>query len=389
MEGKGFWWLLAVLSAGYIVPSYAIEPASVTTGPLAVKPQLSIQLGHNDNLFLDRRSAESSMITVINPSVELLAERKNDAYRLTYSIEDGQYANSRADDYTDQSLTAEAILELNSRHRVDVTGSYIKEHEDRGSNNAAAGDKPSRYTDKSLGFSYLYGAEGAIANVELTGSYIDHEYDNFKALNEGRDRENSRIGGIFYYRVAPKTSGLVELRYEDVAYDLSTSTLDNVETKYLLGVKWDATAKTSGTAKLGYMEKKYDSSARKDQDSLSWEVAARWSPLTYSVFDIAATQDFEEASGNEDAIDTQSYSLAWTHAWNDRLSTNIMLNRMDEEYTGISREDQTDTITLGANYELQRWLAVNLAYTHTDRASDLDDGAYKREQLMLTISASF
>ena len=389
MEGNKIGLLLAALGTGYVVPAYAIEPASVTTGAIAVKPQLSIQLGHNDNLFSDRRSAESSMITVIKPSVELLAERKNDAYRLTYSIEDGQYANSRADDYTDQSLTAEAILELHSRHRVDANVSYIKDHEDRGSNNAVAGDKPSRYTDKSLGFSYRYGAQGAIANVELTGSYLDHEFDNFKALNEGRDRENSRIGGVFYYRVAPKTSGLAELRYEDIDYDLSTSTLDNVETKYLLGVKWDATAKTSGTAKLGYMEKAYDSSARKDQDSLSWEVAARWSPLTYSVFDITAVQDFEEASGNEDAIDTQTYSLAWTHAWNDRLSTNIMLNRIDEEYTGISREDQTDTLMLGANYELQRWLAVNLAYTHTDKTSDLDDEAYKREQLMLTVSVSF
>jgi len=384
---KGVLW--AAVSMGFGASSYAIEPASVTSGPIAVAPQLSIQFGHDDNLFSDRDSAESSMITVIKPSVQLVAERKNDAYRLSYSIEDGRYQNSRADDYTDHNLTAEAILELNSRHRLDLFSSYVKDHEARGANNAATGDEPSRYTDKSLAFTYRYGVNNAIGNLELVGSYLDHEFDNFKALNEGRNRENSKIGGTFFYRVAPKTSALVELRYEDIDYGLSTSTLDSVETKYLLGLKWDATAKTSGSAKFGYMEKAYDSSVRKDQDSMSWEVAVRWSPLTYSVFDLSATQDFEEASGNEDAIDTHAYSLVWTHAWNDRLSTNVMFNHMEEEYTGISREDETDSIMLGANYELQRWLAVNLAYTHTDKGSDLPDEEYQRDLLMLTVSASF
>jgi len=320
------------------------------------------------------------MVTVVSPSVQLVVDRQNDAYRLTYAIEDGTYDHNQAEDYTDHTLTAEAILELNSKHRLNITSQYLREHEDRGSNNSGTGDKPSEYTDKRIEATYRYGAEGAIGNVELTGSYLDHQFNNFKSINEGRNRENARFGATFYYRVAPKTSGLLELRYEDIDYSLSTSTLDSVETKYLLGVQWDATAKTSGTAKVGYMEKSYDSAVRKDQDGLSWEVSARWSPLTYSVFDISATQEFEEASGNEDAIDSQVLSLSWTHAWNDRFSTNMMLSRMDEEYSGISRTDETDTFVLSANYELQRWLSVNLAVTNTDKSSNISTEAYDRQQ---------
>lgn len=380
--------LLAVGCLAYLSAGHAIEPASATSGPVAVKPQLSIQLGHDDNLFTQRDGAESSMIRVIKPSVELLAERLNDAYRLTYELEDGTYENSRSDDYTDHRLIAEAIIELNSRHQLNFSSRYLKDHEDRGSNNARTGDKPSEYTDKSVQAIYRYGVKGAIANIELLGSYLDHEFDNFKALNESRDRENARVGGTFFYRVAPKISGLIELRYEDIDYALGTSTLDSEETKYLLGVKWDATARTSGTAKLGYMEKKYDSSTRKDLDSISWEVAARWSPLTYSVFDVSASQEFEEASGNEDGIDVKGLNLSWSHVWNDRFSTNVVLSRLNEEYLGISREDETDSLILGVNYDLKRWLAVNLAYTNTDKSSELSSEEYDRQQIMLTVMLS-
>jgi len=371
------------------LPANAIDPAPILFDPISVIPQMVIDVQHNDNLFLDETSPQSSMIKLLKPSVQLLAERRNSAYRLTYNLEDARYANSSADDYTDHRLIAEAIFEL-SRHRVDVTGMYLKGHEQRGANNSKFGDKPSEYTDKSFGVVYRYGAEGAIANVELTGSYLDHSFDNFKALNESRDRENSRFGATFFYRLAPKTAAIFELRYEDIDYDLvvlGTPDLDSVETKYLVGVKWDATAKTSGTAKFGRMEKEYDSS-RKDQGSMSWEVSAQWAPLTYSIFDVSATQEFEEATGTEDAIDSQVLSLSWGHDWNERFSTNVGLSRMEEEYSGISRTDETDGFTLSANYDIQRWLGIGLAYTNTDRASDVPGESYDNEQVMLTLSFS-
>jgi len=381
---------LATLGLISSLSANAIDPASVvSSGPIAVVPTIDIEVKHDDNLFITETNTDSSMITILRPSVQFVAERANDAYRVTFGIEDGDYANSSADNYTDYNLTAEAIIELNSRHRIDFNTGYLRGHEARGSTNSTTGDVPSEYTENNIGFVYRYGAEGAIANIELTGSFLDHSYDNFISINESRERENTRFGGTFFYRVAPKTSGLFEVRYEDIDYDLATSTLDNIETKYLLGVKWDATAKTSGTAKFGRMEKKYDSPARKGQGGASWEVAARWSPRTYSVFDLSATQEFEEASGNEDAVDSKLLSLSWMHSWNDRFSTTVALSRMDEEYSGISREDQTDSVTLAANYEIQRWMGVKLAYTGKERDSDLVGQSYDSKQVMLTLSLSF
>jgi hypothetical protein len=373
----------------YATSAVAIEPASISSGPVAVIPQMAVQVGHDDNIFSDESGAVGSLITLLKPSVQLVMEKENDAYRLTYALEEGIYQDSSADNYTDHSLVAEAIMELNSRNRLDLSATYLKEHEDRGTTDSADLGSPDLYTDKAVSGTYRYGAENAAGNVELAASFLNHEFD--AQANAGRDRDNTRVGATFFYRVAPKTSALFELRQENIDYDQASSTLDNTERKYLAGVKWDATAKTSGTAKLGYAEKEFDSASREDQDGVSWELGARWSPRTYSTFDLNTSQEFEESSGTGDAIDTTNLNLTWTHGWNDRVSTNAMLGRMNEEYVGNGangREDETNTVMLGVNYELQRWLSANLAYTNTDTQSNIAGESFDRNKVMLTLTGS-
>lgn len=372
----------------YATSALAIEPASIDVKGIDVIPKLSVQVGHNDNIFSTETNETSSTITVVNPSVQFVAEKDNDAYRVTYDLKVGTLHDSRADDYVDHTLTGEAILELNSRNRLDLTAGLAKIHEDRGSNNAATGAKPARYTDTSLSGVYRYGAEGAAGNLEVGASYLDHAYDNLGTLNDSRERENIRLDATFFYRVAPKTRALFEVRAEDIDYKLTASDLDNTEMKYLAGVTWDATAKTSGTAKIGYQNKDYDAVSREDQDGASWEVSARWSPRTYSTFDLATSQEYEEASGNEDGIDTETYSLTWNHSWDERISTQAMLSHMNEDYIGLTREDETDTAMVGVNYELKRWLSMNLAYTYKDKDSNALDESETQNLFMLTFQGS-
>ncbi|MDI3325974.1 outer membrane beta-barrel protein [Pontibacterium granulatum] len=388
METKDLRLALIGLCGAYATSAVAIEPASITSGPIAVIPQLTVQVGHDDNIFTDETNEQDSLITVIKPSVQLVAEKENDAYRVTFELEDGTYQDSSADNYTDHSLVGEAIMELNSRNRLDLTASYIKDHEDRGSNDSGISASPDRYTDKSVAAVYRYGAEGAQGNLELKGSLLDHQFDNFKSKNESRDRQNALLDATFFYRVAPKTKALFEIRHEDIDYDLSTSDLDNTETKYLAGVTWDATAKTSGNAKIGYAEKDFDDASRTDRDGTSWEIGMTWAPQSYSTFGLNASQEFEETSGQGDAIDTESFSVTWNHSWSERVSTNAMLSRTDESYLGSTREDETDSLKLGVNYDLQRWLAVDLSYTFTDKESNQADESYERNQFMVTLTGS-
>lgn len=377
----------------YASSAVAIEPASISAGAIDIIPQLTVRLSHNDNIYSEQTNKDSSFITVLNPSVEFVAEKESNAYRVTYDIKHGIYRGASADNYTDHNLSAEAVMDLDARNNFTLTAALAKAHEDRGSTEAGTGAEPSRYTDKSVAGIYQYGAEGAKGNLELTANYLDHRFDNFRAgtvNNASRDRDNLTVGGTFFYRVAPKTKALLELRQEVIDYVASTSTQDSTERKYLAGVAWDATAKTSGTAKLGYAEKNFDDIGVNDQSGVSWEIAGRWSPKTYSTFDLTASQEYEESSGTGVAVDTQTLGLAWNHAWNQRLSTLASVTHTIEDFVDaeIPREDNKDELKLGVNYELERWLSMNLDYTYTDAdSSDAAEG-YTGNIFMLTLKGS-
>ncbi|MFT6917140.1 MAG: hypothetical protein ACJAWL_003497 [Motiliproteus sp.] len=388
MEIKDFSFVVMGLCGAYAGTAAAIDPASMKIGEMAFTPQVWVQLSHNDNIFTEETDTNSSFITLLNPSVDFRVEKGNRAFRLNYDLKQGIIHSSSADNYTDHRLTGEAIFEMNSRNQLNLTAGVNLIHEDRGSTDASTGDEPSVYNDNSIAGTYLYGAKSAQGNLELTASYLDHQYTNFAAANDGRDRDNLRLGATFFYNVAPKTQALFEVRHEQINYKQSSSTLDNDEQKYLVGVKWDATAKSSGSAKIGATRKTYDATTRSNQSGISWEVATLWEPQTYSSFELETSQEYDEASGSEDAVDTQNLSLTWTHSWSERVSTNAMLSDMNEDYLGLNREDKTDSVALSVDYELQRWLSVNLGYAHADSDSDITGESYKDNQFMVTLRAS-
>ncbi len=364
------------------------DPASISAGSLKITPELAVQVGHDDNLFTTRSNKTDSLLTILHPSVKFLADKGNDSYNLTYTVEDGTYHDSNADNYTDHDLRGEALLELNSRNHLDLKATYLKEHETRGSTDAASGDKPSLYQDKMFDAKYRYGAKEARGAIEVKGSYLDRRYVSFEPLNASRDRENWQINSTFFYRVAPKTSLVAEARHEDIDYDLATSTQDSTERKYFVGATGEATAKTSGTAKFGYSETDYDSASREDQDGDSWEVEVKWEPQTYSTFTLATAQEFEESDGIGDGIDTESLSLSWEHYWKKRLSTTLTFAHEEQDYINFDRNDETDNGKVRVQYDMRRWLSISLEYAYTDADSNIASEQYKRNEFMLTVSAS-
>ncbi|MGB0734108.1 MAG: outer membrane beta-barrel protein [Pontibacterium sp.] len=381
---------LMLVKAGSVA---AIQPASVSAGPLEVIPVLETSVSHNDNIYGTETNETEAVITTVSPSVQVVAERANDAYRLTYGFDAASYSKGGSfNNYVDHNLQAEAMIELNSRNDLYLSAGINKGHDDRDSGDVTNNTKLTRWTDKTLNAQYNYGAEGAQGNLELNLSYVDHSYDSNKAANIGQAKDSLLLGGVFYYRVAPKTKALLELRSEKIDYTDAASQLDNTEQTVLTGVTWEATAKTSGSAKIGYQEKGYDSASRKDEDGVTWEIGATWAPRTYSTFDLNTRQSYEETSGdeNESAIDTSVIGLSWNHAWNDRFSTKAGVNFTNEEYVGAAngREDDTADLNLGATYEMRRWLDLSAGYTYSDTDSNVSGNSSTNNVFMLTLTGS-
>lgn len=390
----------AISAASLLVSAQAIaaiEPAPIQAGAVDVIPMLSVQAGYDDNFFSTSGNEQDETITVITPSVQLIAEDGVNAYRVIYQLSRGIHQESSADNYTDHNLSAEAHLEFSQRSALDLSATLIKGHETRGTGLSATGgvassiNAPLEYDTTTLAMNYIYGAPSAQGRIQVYAEHLNREFNNFRAITEGRDATEVTLGAVFYYQVAPKTSLLFEARNKDVDYDVDpASSLDSNTWKYFVGATWEGTARTTGTVKVGLTDKSFASASRDDFTAASWEASVRWAPKTYSVVDISTGRSGNESSGNGDFIDSKTFNVNWNHGWNDLVSTDAGFGLTKETYEGAAdgRKDDITSFNLGLNYDMRRWLSMGLSYQYSDTDSNLANTDYSKNLYMLTVNAS-
>jgi len=190
----------------------------------------------------------------------------------------------------------------------------------------------------------------------------------------------------------PRSEILIQARHTDIHYtDYSPPpTLSSTENRYYIVLKWEATAATIGTIRLGQVSKNFDNSARKDYSSFGWDAGVRWSPRTYSVFDFVTTKTPTEATGVGDAVVSSIHTVTGDHAWNSRLRTQARAGNRKDSFLESSpdRVDKTRSFGARVSYDFRRWLLFGAEYTHANRDSTLSFDEYKRNLFMLTVGAT-
>lgn len=373
--------------------SLALEPASLSAGPLFFTPTLDVKTYYTDNLWLTDQREKDTWVGILTPRLQTWLQDGLNTYSLIFELEDSTYENSGDDDFTDYATRLDVHHEFNARNVLNVTGEYYDGHEDRGTGLIEGDlvfdtDKPVEYTRTSAGGDYTYGSRDARGRVRLAAKTTDYHYDNYRDFTRYRDYSQDIYDGTFFWSVAPRTDLLLEARAISNDYDETNpadaaGALNSDEMNYLLGVAWDATGKTVGHVKLGIYDREYDSGARSDEDGFTWEVGVTWKPRTYSILDLQTRRYTQETSGLGNAINTQDLSLDWNHHWNQRAQTTLRLIYSNEDYQGASREDDNYAAEARYDYEYRRWLDLGAGYRYEDRDSDISSYSYDANIIFL------
>jgi len=359
-------------------------------------PSVNLDVQYDDNVTSAERDETESWVTILNPNFELSAEGDKSAYRLNYSVTQGEYYDSDDDNFTDHEITAEAAFEFTARHRLSVFTNYLDGHEARGQGfSQGAGDvlsEPDQYQDTDVKAIYSFGAETAKGKLDLELGTRDRDFEGGERT-ESRDRGTDYGTVTFRYNVGGRTELIAEVAQRDIAYDVTAvgaDELDSTEIDYLVGITWEGTAKTTGTVKVGHREKNFDSASREDFDGARWEANITWTPRTYSTFSFTTSRKSEETNGSGDFIDTDTHSVSWNHAWAQRLSSTLSYNYSDKTYEGSvdGREEELNGVNARLDYQLRRWLNVNAGVTYTDQDSTAAGSSYERTLFVVGFQAS-
>ncbi len=362
-------------------------------------PSLEVAVRRDSNIAVQPDTLRiSDTIWYLRPAVRLEARRGANFYDVGYRGEYGRYNTQKTDNFNNHDFFANANMTLDARNNLKVGLQYTDRVDPRGTLNLAATPTPNEWRQPSVNGLYTYGAQDAQGKLELDGGYLDKRYVNNRFATAPLDHNRADYGGTFLWRVQPKTFATFNLKQSAYDYKDSTSTLDSKDTFTLVGVRWDATALTSGRFSIGNQKKKFDNAAagRQDFSGTAWEGGINWKPLTYSSVDFNTQRRTTDSTGLGNFTINQSYHVFWTHAWNSQVSSNLIGSYSNDKFNvapvaavgGADREDTTKSMGLRLNYSMRRWLKIGGDYLYSTRDSNDNNFDYKRNQLMFFISAT-
>jgi hypothetical protein len=376
-------------------------PQGSELGPFRLFPEVGISFQHNDNIALQSDlkgdEAVSSAVTIFSPKATLVSKRRSGStYSLGLGTEIGRYASSEIDNYEDVNVSANADLQLSRIVGLSLGAYYRLGHDPRGST-----DRPQTQLDTyGIGGGNALFSYGSNARIGFEGEvgYSEKRYKDYSStIIDGvtdSDTDNTNVAGRLFYRIMPKTRVFAEVTYGQTDYVIERPTQPNLNQDsdqwgVNLGARWRATAKTSGTAKIGYLKKDYDAEGREDFTGFAWQIGVQLKPLRQSIVDVYTGRRVSDSTGIGDFIDTQDISVSWTHNWMPRLSTKLGLYYANSQYEGNPREDDLTSFNLGVNYDLMKRTTLSAGVNFANRDSTTATEEYDQTVYMISINSAF
>lgn len=396
----------------------AQDGTGVQAGPFRVKPTLGVTVGNDSNVAQSSFNEVSSFYTRVSPGIRFDSGNEARSFSLAYELDAARYSDSEQDDYNDQRLSAGVRFSPTVRTRFNVDAGLERGHDRRGTNSRQGTqiDFQNRDADKwdrrSLDAGFDYGAPGARGALGVQAGISNLDYINNEDYSRFGDRDLSYVGARFGWLITTKTQAFVSARASTIDYDQNRIgasgriyNLDSDERLYLVGLQFDATAKTSGRIGVGQMRKDFDDPTLRSYSGTAWDVGLQFRPRSYSVIDLSTRRGTQEAVNflggftDTDFLINRSVTLAWTHGWSDRFNTGLDVGRENLSYQALDREIREDALNfwgISADYKLRDWFSIGAGYKSYRRSGDVQSATpatsglfdYDRDEVSVSFEAS-
>ncbi|NIJ41615.1 hypothetical protein FHS78_001905 [Parvibaculum indicum] len=372
------------------------DGTGVHVGAFMVYPQASYSGTYNDNIYADANNEQEDYISTLKAAVDVSSTWSRHALNLTGSITKSLYADRSSENRLDWNIGADGRLDITRNSNLTAGTSYSRNHEDRGSANAAIGAiRPSEPIEYDLftteakfhqGFNRLF--------AEMGGKYSNYDYKNATSVTgtalpqDYRDRERWDESLRLGYMVSPDTNVFVEGSLNQRTYDKKPPAVavnrDSDGYAIVGGAQFRLTNLVTGEISAGYQEQHYD--AGSDVSGLKYGASVTWSATTLTTVTLNANSSIEETTAvGAPAYKNQNVEVVVQH----ELTRNIILTGnagyTNDDFESITRNDDIIDAGLGVRYLVNRNADVQIGYDFTDRNSDVAGYDYTRNQIGFTL----
>lgn len=367
--------------------------AGIAWGPVSVYPSLGFAMENDDNIYLSNIIRQSSVVNVVSPAVRFEAHHHGDIYALTYHADLGRYNSANNNNYNDQHLVGQFNVGLSMRAAIKLRPEYSLGHDPIGTTYGGFTSVPNRWRNTGISGVFGYGAENAKGRIELSAGTLITKYLNNRFLTYAYDKTTDNAGATFFYRVMPKTSLLFEASDTRYVYDSPTSLIPNNSVRnYLVGAKWEATAKTTGDFRIGQVQQRYDGGVIPNYTGTGWSGTIQWNPKTYSKVKLdLSRQPLQTTLVGTNLYLVTSSTVDWAYDLNSRFTSHLNYNRYTEDFGGLGLLTKNNSYGIGMDYRMRRWLKTSLSWTNWSKTANqiaFNYFDYNRNVVMLTLTGT-
>lgn len=349
---------------------------------------LGTQILYNDNRFRSNEFIESETGLQFDPELTLSYAPSESTYQLGYR---GHIDPVVEDDYNDREffLTADARPLL--RHRFELDARYSYGHDELGLGRTQGAIDPDslsldEWAEQGINAQYTFGAPEARMNLSVRGGVKERDYKTNRDLGTRfLDYDSTLIGGTAAYRLGGKTQLVLDLEHRNFEYDVNANpAFDGTIDRALVGVRWIATAKTTGEILVGHYSRDFDESARADDDGADWQARIIWEPVTTSRFTLSTGRLIRETFLlGENFVNERFYKVDWRQDLNSRCYANLTATLIKTDFAGTPRSDDVTQTGVRLFYELTANTTVKTGVEFIRRDSSSSNFDYDRDALFL------
>ncbi|MBK1620647.1 hypothetical protein CKO42_19880 [Lamprobacter modestohalophilus] len=375
---------------------------SLRLGAWLMTPVVNIGQTYDDNIFATPDDKVDDFITDIDPAITLASDwnRHQTAFKLDGSF--GFYQENPDENRRDYSIANTTVFDVWAGTRLTTDLLYRHAQTPRTSpDNLDASAEPLRFDQRQAGL--VLSRDLSIFTLSLSGTMKRLTYSNSEAVgggtinNSDRDRTDSGYAITLGYQPFPQTSASLSLGYEDTDYDDAAQFGGPDRDNNGLTIDLNASKTISELwvigLNLGYHQRNF---ADPSLDDLSGSKAiilgadVQWNPTRLtSVTATLLRRSYETTEAGASSIVSTFGTLGLEHQLLSQLVVSAGLDYNLSDYEGATREDHDYGLSLGLEYALMRFLAIEAEYSYRQRDSNVDSAGYDKNTAYLGLRLSF
>lgn len=343
-------------------PRPELDPQGVRLGGFTLFGTLGFDVTSTDNLFASPAPEQDDLIYTGSADVNLISNWSR--HRINLSAGGASLMHDDFDSEDVETYYGSFYGRIDATNNTSFVATARASHDyvPRTDPDLSVVGSPVEYdtAEATLGVTHRFGRFTARADV----AQEERQYDGVESYRD-YDVSSARLRADV--ELSPRIGVLIEGRFDERDYDDPATPLDSEGVTALVGATFRGDL-MHGEVSVGHFERDYDNAAIGSVDGLAVAGELEWyvTQLTTLTFNARRGSSDNASVGALDSYVTTEFGAQVDHELQRNLIVTAGVRSGEREYESTNRNDEYLNYEVGADYWLNRRVALQLRYEHSD-----------------------